>query len=258
MMGAKSSAQTRVRRLVTLIGISLLIAMSAYGPGNVASALGFRNAPPPPPESVGFVPSTVPARIIAPTARVVGLQKAVVNQVLRLADGSFSVPTTYLRVDRIELDDVEISHDRGDHKFVIKNPNGGDLTTAAVAGNDQGSIVDLWLDVKSLELCVTPETLYSVVIGYAGVFGGRLDSLLAAIADVFAQFKDRPLGKFGPCLPLTSLLPVLGVLIDYGVPLPRTLPVANLDVYAVALKVTTDPGKPSITAPLADVAVVTG
>ncbi|MFH5244935.1 hypothetical protein [Antrihabitans spumae] len=256
-MGAKSSAQTRVRRLVTLIGISLLLAMSAYGPGNVASALGFRNAPPPPPESVGYLPSAVPARIQAPTARVVGLQKAVVNQVLRLADGTNSVPTTYLRVSRIELDDVEISHDRDDHKFVITNPNGSDLSKAAIAGNDQGSIVDLWLDVKSLELCVTPETLYSVVIGYAGVFGGRLDSLLAAIADVFAQFKDRPLGKFGPCLPLTSLIPVLGVLIDYGVPLPNTIPAANLDIYAIGLNVTTDPGKPAVTAPVAGVRVET-
>ncbi|MBJ8348442.1 hypothetical protein [Antrihabitans sp. YC2-6] len=255
MIGEKTSRCGSVRRKATILATASVIAVSAYGPANLASGLGFKEAPADPPASIGYVPSSVPVRIEAPTARVYGLQKIAVNQVLQLADGSFSPPSVYLRVNRIDLDDTIISHTVGGHRFAITNPNKGDPAQAAIAGNDQGSIVEMWLSVEGFDLCVTPDTFYAVAVGYAGVFGGRLNSVLATIAQIFAQFQGTPLADFGPCLPLKTLLPLLEVFIDAGVPLPAMLPAENLDVYAYTIKVTTEPGLPSVTAPLAGVAV---
>ena len=255
MTSGTPNRRVSLGRAVTILATALLIALTAYGPGDIATAFGFREAPAPAPSSLGYVPSAVPVRIEAPTARIYGLEKVVANQSLVLADGTTSVPTTYLRVNRIDLDDTTISHTTANRRFAITNPNNGDPTKAAIAGNDAGSVVEMWLDVRGLDLCTTPDTFYAVAIGYAGVLGGRLDSLLATIAQVFAQFQGTTLAGFGPCLPLKSLLPILEPLIDAGVPLPAMLPAANLDVFAYTIKVTTGPGLPSVTAPLAHVAV---
>jgi hypothetical protein len=258
MIGLKSSARASAMRILTILGIAAVVAATAYGPGNIARAIGYHELPPPPaPESIGYIPSGTPIKIQAPRARIAGFQKVIPRSPVLLADGSMSPATTvYLRVNKIELDDVTISSTRPDHNFVIKNFNGTDESNAAVVGNDDpGTAVELWIDVKSLALCVTADTFFALAVGYAGVFGGRLDELLALIADTFRPTAESALGGFGPCLQINALLPLVGVFIDYGVPLPASLPAANLDLTAATAKITTGPGRPSVTAPLGIVGV---
>ena len=75
------------------------------------------------------------------------------------------------------------------------------------------------------------------------------------IADVFAPFQGTDLNKAGPCLPLPNLLPLVGVLIDYGVPLPNVLPITGVDIYAYAINVHTAKGQNGLQAPLAEVSM---
>jgi hypothetical protein len=258
MIGSKSSARGGLVRMVAMFGIAAFVAATAYGPDNIANAIGFHELPPPPaPESIGYLPSGTPIKIQAPRARIAGFQKVIPRSPVLLADGSMSPPTTvYLRVNKIELDDVTITSPRPDHNFVITNTNGTDVANTAVIGNDDpGTAVELWIDVKSLALCVTADTFYSLAVGYAGVFGGRLDELLALIADTFRPTAESALGGFGPCLQINALLPLVGVFIDHGVPLPASLPAANLDLTAATAKITTGPGRPAVTAPLGVVGV---
>lgn len=235
-----------------LVFAGALLVGTAYGPGNIAAAFGMHRTPAPA-GPVGYAASPVPVRVQSPTLRLTGLEKLSVGVPVPLSDGTMSPPdTVYLRFDSIELDDLSISQQQPDYGFVLANKGSGRDT--AVIGNP-ASVSELWGRVSSLKLCVTPQTLYTVVTTYAGVFGGGLDGLLKLIGDIFAPFANSPLGPVGPCLPLTALLPVLNVLIDHGVPLPEILPAADLDIYVYALNVTTDPGKPSVTLPKAEARV---
>ncbi|TSD99755.1 hypothetical protein FOS14_10885 [Skermania sp. ID1734] len=244
-------------RILLVLTVAALLSGTAYGPARIADALGLHRMPPPPPESVGFLPDPRPIEIISPTARVIGLSKVVPNQALRLADGSMSPPDMlYLRAKAIELDKLSITQLRpGQSKFSLNNKGSGDQA-ALVGSPSPDSVVEIWVRPVSLKLCVTAQTLKTIIVNYAGVFGGRLDQVLQLLADAFTPFANGPLGPVGPCLPIQSLLPLIGVLIDYGVPLPAVLPVAGLDLNVYVLKVATSgPQTPSIVLPLGQLEV---
>ncbi len=249
MIVSRSTRGHRLRRLVLVAVAALLLVGTAYGPSNVAAALGLREGPLPPAPPLGFVPSPFPIVLDAPTARLAGLEKVEVHHVIPLSDGSFSPPdSVYLRFKQVELDQLVIKQPRpGEFDFAITNTGSG--PTAAVVGNPD-AVTELVAVVHSLDICVTANTLQAVAIGYAGVFGGALDNLLRLIADIFAPVVASALGPVGPCIPLTALLPALAVFVDYGVPLPAVLPVANLNANVYAVKVATAPGTPSVTLPL--------
>ncbi|KAA0023825.1 hypothetical protein [Antrihabitans cavernicola] len=249
--------RVRVGRATVVACAALLIVGTAYGPAKVASALGLHQAPAPAPESVGYLPPPFPVVVKSPTVRLTNLQKVVVNHPIPLTNGAASPPDTiYLRFNEVDLDNLTITElqprapQEPLYSFEIANRGSG-AETAAI-GNKTAT-TELWGKVNSLKICITAQTLATVVNTYAGVLGGRLDSLLQLIGSIFAPFANSPLGPVGPCVQLTALLPVLEVLIDYGVPLPNVLPVTDLDVNVYALSVATSPDSPSIKLPKAEV-----
>lgn len=251
MIGQSRPIRSRLARIATVVCAAAVLVVTAYGPGDVASAFGLHRAPPGP-AAMGYLPEPSPVVVKAPSARLVGLEKVATGQSIPLADGSMSPPVLYMRFRSIELDKLSITQKRNGAAFSIENTGTGNQ--AALVGNSK-STTEMWAAPNSLGLCVTAQTLNSVAIGYAGVFGGALDGLLRSITDLFAPIVASPLGPVGPCLPLVSLIPVLEVFVDYGVPLPETLPVVNLDVDVYSLKVSTPPGSPSLTIPKALVRV---
>ena len=88
------------------------------------------------------------------------------------------------------------------------------------------------------------------MLGYRGVFGGRLDEVLLLISTVFQPYLEGPLKNVGPCIPIIELLPILQVLVDAGVPLPDMLPVIKLDIDAMAAQVKTPREQPSVRGPV--------
>lgn len=249
-----SGARNPGRRAAVLLAVILGLLVATIGPSNFASA-----APVPNPligrGGPGWLASNNPVELTAHSARIYGLDKVTINSPVRRANGTLSPPdTVFLRVRKIEFDDTVIRSVRPDHTWQLSNLNGIDRTTQFILGNDSPSTkTGLWVVPNQLKLCLTPDTLNTLVANYKGVFGGRLDEVLLLISTVFQPYLEGPLRNVGPCIPIKELLPILQVLIDAGVPLPDLLPVIKLDITVHAAQVKTPRDQPSVRGPLEQV-----
>lgn len=256
MSGRKSRVRS-LARWVTLVCASVLILGTAWGPAKIASAFGAHESPPSPADAPSFVPPPFPVLVESPTVRLSALQKVIASRPVELSDGTMSPPdTVYLRFSQVELDNLKIRELEprlgGQPPYVFTITNAGSGSQTATIGN-KGAVTELWTTVRSLAICITAQTLDTVITTYAGVLGGRVDGLLQLVGSIFGPLAASPLGPVGPCVQLPALLPVLEVLLDYGVPLPGVLPVADLDIEVYALSVKTAPNAPSITLPRASI-----
>lgn len=247
-------------RAAIMFGLAFAIVLAAIGPGNLASALG-GGAPKAPFEPIpfpqpGWRTANAPIRITAPTLEIYGLTKAYVGARVRKADGSQSpAETIYLKVRKLELDDIRITSERPTHTWLMQNLNGGKDNKAQTftVGNDlKDTTVELWVTINTLKLCVTPQTFYTLVNSEKGQFQGRLDEVWALIAQVFQPYVNGPLRNVGPCIPIKELIPLVAVLVNAGVPLPE-LPAIKADLWAYAAKVTTPDSVPAVFGPITQV-----
>ncbi|CAM3566635.1 hypothetical protein SMNI109538_00615 [Smaragdicoccus niigatensis] len=243
-----------------MFGLAFAIALMAIGPGNLASALG-GGAPKAPFEPIpfpqpGWRTANASINITSPTAEIYGLTKAYWGARVRMANGQLSPPdTVYLKVRKLELDDIRIKSIRPDHTWLMQNLNGSKSNKAQVLtiGNDlKNTTIELWVTINSLKLCVTAQTFYTLVNSEKGQFQGRLDEVFALIAAVFQPYVNGPLKNVGPCIPIKELIPLVAVLVDAGVPLPE-LPVIKADLDAWAAKITTPIDQPAVFGPITQV-----
>ncbi len=238
-------------RAIGVVAVGLALMVSAYGPGRVVSALPFHRAPAPsePARQPGYLVTPVPLVLNADKIRFVDLKALRTNVPIPLTNGAMSPPdTVYVRARTIELDNAVIVYDHGNYKVEIANRAGGDKAARAGLGPD--AITDLWITITALKACTTPELFHSVALGYAGVFGGALDSILLLIRDIFAPYLAGPLAEAGPCLPAAALVPLIGEFLKYGVPLPGgTLEVGKGTIPVYAMHIQNAKGASSLTLP---------
>jgi len=253
-MSAFRGARGQLRRAGIIVAVALGLLIAAIAGPNLASAGPFRidqdanfgKAGP------GWIASNNQVNITAPTARVYKIYKVTNWAPVRRSNGTMSPPdTVFLQVRKLEFDDIKIQSFRPDHTWLMANPNGKDRSSQLIIGNDDPNTrVNLWVNVNSLKLCLTPDTLNTLVMGYKGLFGGRLDEVLALIQKVFEPYLAGPLKNVGPCIPLKELLPLLQVIVDANVPLPEMLPAIKLDIDANAAQVKTRVDLPSVRGPV--------
>lgn len=252
--------RNRVLKAAALVGVSISLVVATIGPSNVASALGASHDAPwdkvLPFPAPGWRVSNTPLHITAPTAEIYGLSQVVPGARVQQANGQWSDPDTYyLKVRKLELDDIRITSEHADHTWSMANPNGGKKnksTTFTIGNDDKATQVGLWVQITTLKLCITPQTLDTIIYSERGQLGGRLDELIQLVHVVFEPYVHGPLQNVGPCIPIKELLPIVGVLLEAGIPLPE-LPVIKLDLHASAVKVETKNSLPSVQGPVAQV-----
>ncbi|MCE5287741.1 MAG: hypothetical protein LLG14_00690 [Nocardiaceae bacterium] len=247
-------------RTAMMFGLALSIVLMAIGPGNLASALG-GGAPKAPFDPIPF-PQTGwriannPLHLTTKSLEIYGMSKAYVGDRIRMANGQLSPEDTiYMKVRKLELDDVKITSERPTHTWLMQNLNGGKDNKAQTftIGNDvKSTTVELWVTINQLKLCVTPQTFYTIVNSEKGQFQGRLDEVFALIAEVFKPYTEGPLKNVGPCIPIKETIPLVAVLVNAGVPLPE-LPAIKGDMMVYATKITTPIDQPAIHGPITQV-----
>ncbi|NMN96628.1 hypothetical protein [Antrihabitans stalactiti] len=238
----------RLGRIAAALCAGALLATTAYGPGNVADAIGYHQLPPAPVAGPGFDIGPTPLHLRSlGQARIYNLQTAALNQFLTATDGTVSPPLVYMRMEYAEMDDVRIDQARPG-QFTLTLNNYGSGVTAASLGSP-GTTLELWAEVKRFDFCVTADAFNALVVGYAGVFGGRLDEVLRLIADTLTPTVNSTMSRFGPCVDVKAVVPILTLLVDNHVPLPSLVYVGQLDALAYAVKVTAPPGVESARLP---------
>ncbi|CAM2996182.1 hypothetical protein [Skermania piniformis] len=240
----------RTGRRALLIALSVLVGVVTCV-GSSAAAGGGRTAPAPslPAAQPDFLPAPTALRLFADRIRLIKPTALVTGSPIALANGTMSPPDTiYLKVSRIELDNLSITVPSGGTTITIANQGAG--ADAAAAGSGPDAVVDLWIQIHALQLCVTPQLFQQLAIGYAGVFGGALDQVLQMIDDAFAPAVAGPLATVGPCVPAAPLLPLVGVFLANGVPLPDgKLEAGAADISVWAVKVRNSAGVGSFILP---------
>ena len=234
-----------MKRLLA-VGTALLIAVG------VAAAPSFaQDGSVPSRGTLGFVPASNPVHVTSDSAHIMNLTWIAANSPIRLANGSMSASdTVYLRLQYLTLNNLVIAQNVNGRSLSLTNANGGDASTAARIGA-AGTTTDAWAQVTSLDLCISAQTLTTLVNSYAASFGANLPNVLTQITDIFG-----PTGSAaGPCVPLARLLPLLSTIVQAGVPLPSDLPATNIDISLYALNVAAAPGVNSLSLPLAGIGV---
>ncbi len=215
--------------LVGIVACTILVGTAA-GPQRIAAALMQERAPGDAANSPGFEPAEFPLQLTARKLTFFGVDQFT-TQPIRLRDGSMSPPNTvYARVHKVELENMTVTSDRGGRVFEIVDKG------TSVISND-GAVGELWLTVAKADFCVSPENLRTLVTTYAGVLGGRLDTVLRTIGDVLAPYAHSPLGPSGPCLPVEAFLTLAATLAGNGLPLPDVVPAANAEAALWAVQV---------------------
>ncbi|CAM3808545.1 hypothetical protein [Smaragdicoccus niigatensis] len=235
------------RRLITvLIAFFVIVGFAtarsvAKGEGNAVPARG----------TIEFTPASNPIRVQAAAGHIFGLTWVDANKSIPLAGGRMSQQDTYyLRFEYLTADGAAITQNVNGRSLTLTNLNGGDPNTAARLGAE-GTTVDVWSGVASLDLCVTAETFYTIINGYSGLLGGSVAPATALVASIFAPAVGTPLGKAGPCISLVKLLPLLTLLVQAGVPLPNDLPAVNIDLTVYAGNIAAGPGVNALSLPVA-------
>lgn len=230
--------------------------------------------------SLEFVPASNPLNVTADSAHIIDLNWVAANTPIRLANGKMSSSnTTYLRFQYLTADTASITQNVSGRSLSLTNLNGGDPATAARLGSP-GSTLDVWTEVVNLDVCITAETLNTIIDSYASQFGAQLDEARSLVTKIFEPFDalpsvglpsvglpsvgqpedaepedEEPSGRAGPCVPFADLMPLLTIITQAGVPLPDDLPVENLVLRAYAVNIAAPRGTNTLSLPVAEIAV---